>query len=195
MPDIAASSTHYELRNTADYLVADDGVSQLATVEGFSIHQLQPDLMHLGPLGVCLLSTATALTELAEQEIFVAFPADVRGWENRIGMQLEAAYVNFCGWAEQHRIFHTHPPFCLTQFGFSTQRTSFSELKSKAANSLKIQSWLVDVTSERASLPGSIIHMQVVASVIWGLDKLFNSKTEHADYILRRGMGRFRPCR
>ena len=163
----------------------------LLSVPGSHHTSILGELMHAGPLGVCPLAAGAVLVELCEENVW-PLPAGITSrWEERLALQLGLAYSEFRNWCKKERVRATQRKFTPARLNMSSL-TSWPCLKAKAANCLKVQSWL----AHKCAKHNHGEHGETRALTMWGFDAFFTLCRKAGEWLSVDELARVdRSCR
>lgn len=153
-----------QVRSTADYMETDAAaLAPLCRLPGFHKQTCMIDVMHAGPLGVCMYAAGSALIELCEEGHF-GMHAGIGDWKSRLARQLTTAYQNFREYGREHRVVSSQPCFTVPRLSM-VNKASWPMLKAKAWNCMCVIAWLAAVC---AAAPVRNPHERDRAAMLWG---------------------------
>ena len=161
----------FPARDSALYVASREGRnSPLTDVTGFTLQMVWPELMHVGPLGVCLVAAGSVLHELCDFGRWGKHPA-VTTWKEKLGLQLAYAYKKFKRFLRKNGKTCTQRKFTVGRLKMCN-KTDKPELKAKASNCLAVCEWLHEECRVVAALTGTA-YAQDRATMMWGLHTFF----------------------
>ena len=145
--------------------------SPLANILGFHLTSVQPEALHVGPLGCMPDHIGSALVEICDAGAFGFM--DIGNWEQRLDMQMKAAHAEFVTWAKSFKEDHRVRSFTRAKFSMFVKSTSWPAYKGKGHNCLVICRWLSARCAQFADEhPSSYAHLR--SAVLWGWVEFFH---------------------